>query len=322
MWGKEPPQLFHFRGCGNTPTRVGKRSSRSCSGYSRRKHPHACGEKSARIVTPLYLPETPPRVWGKGYRALSISQSPGNTPTRVGKRERVDRVRSAHEKHPHACGEKAAPIGPLSSRIETPPRVWGKVAQKRCPRRPGGKHPHACGEKAMRRHPLAPCKETPPRVWGKVPKFRLVCRPRRNTPTRVGKSPALARSGCCLEKHPHACGEKILKWSVSAPKLETPPRVWGKDFSPGAFQPGGRNTPTRVGKRIGAAAGTGVDKKHPHACGEKVPTTMAMGNVLETPPRVWGKEQGLVVCVRIWHFLLCLCAWGRQVDFFANKLQT
>ena len=84
-WGR--PQKLDWRepGMGNTPTCVGKTSSRSPSLSLRRKHPHMRGED--RESAPL-----------KG-------RLDGNTPTCVGKTFSLDVSELSDEKHPHMRGE-------------------------------------------------------------------------------------------------------------------------------------------------------------------------------------------------------------------------
>ena len=54
----------------------------------------------------------------------------GNTPTGVGKTPSLCRTLDAKEKHPHGCGEDLKRLATLRRRLETPPRVWGRLIVK------------------------------------------------------------------------------------------------------------------------------------------------------------------------------------------------
>ncbi len=154
------------------------------------KHPHACG----------------------GRHVIALARTPGgrNTPTRVGKTWCDCRILTMHEKHPHACGEDSRTLPRTTTTGETPPRVWGRrwspleqgADDGNTPTRVGKttgsatrcastrKHPHACGEDPVSRPVIALEAETPPRVWGRLTSALRLTAPFRNTPTRVGKTPA------------------------------------------------------------------------------------------------------------------------------------
>ena len=51
-----------------------------------------------------------------------------NTPTGVGKTVRADGTRTDNRKHPHGCGEDTRLIPETVSKLETPPRVWGRLS--------------------------------------------------------------------------------------------------------------------------------------------------------------------------------------------------
>lgn len=74
--------------------------------------------------------ETPPRMWGRrGDRAIGANET-GNTPTHVGKTTpKIYRLQVSW-KHPHACGEDKLMSGINRHTIETPPRMWGRLARR------------------------------------------------------------------------------------------------------------------------------------------------------------------------------------------------
>ena len=73
------------------------------------------------------------------------------------------------------------------------------------------------------------------------------------------------------------------------PKLETPPRTWGRLYFFLLFSLGRRNTPTHVGKTQGLHPRPTHSQKHPHARGEDLTYRSTGGRARETPPRTWGR---------------------------------
>ena len=131
--------------------------------------------------------------------------------------------------------------------------------------------------------------ETPPRVWGRHMARYRVATNSGNTPTGVGKTNA---EGCVrlkFKKHPHGCGEDCSDAIGHPSSSETPPRVWGRlmDGSIAIHLDG--NTPTGVGKTRVGQLQCATSRKHPHGCGEDIPTHLPQRSSMETPPRVWGR---------------------------------
>src|SRR5690606_4465227 len=107
-----------------------------------------------------------PRMWGRPRRSWRNAQPVRNTPTHVGKTQRLLCRHLVIQKHPHACGEDQASNAGWLVAVETPPRMWGRQNRSEwsvstCgntpthvgktgvhPHQYGGaeKHPHACGE--------------------------------------------------------------------------------------------------------------------------------------------------------------------------------
>ena len=54
----------------------------------------------------------------------------------------------------------------------------------------------------------------------------------------------------------------------AVPKVETPPRVWGRQTAHGGEQVQDGNTPTGVGKTNSLSSYASDFRKHPHGCGE------------------------------------------------------
>ena len=212
-------------------------------------------------------------------------------------------------KHPHVCGEDVLQPSHPTSVLETPPRVWGRLANRTsalaelgntptcvgktevggagC--RAFGKHPHVCGEDYYAACLLPRRPETPPRVWGRHINEARELAALRNTPTCVGKTVAESICDGFCQKHPHVCGEDGAVPVVVVVVVETPPRVWGRLIKREELQHELRNTPTCVGKTfmiLGRDCGLG---KHPHVCGEDPERLSGCGAGGETPPRVWGR---------------------------------
>ena len=104
-WGRQPHLHAPLCGRRNTPTCVGKSPFTSRRAWIPRKHPHVRGEDSTVIDGAEKTIETPPRAWGRPNDAEPIVRKLGNTPTCVGKTQRIRRFRGFPQKHPHVRGE-------------------------------------------------------------------------------------------------------------------------------------------------------------------------------------------------------------------------
>ena len=156
----------------------------------------------------------------------------------------------------------------IASRIETPPRAWGKpissaISADKSGNTPTcvgktplvlhvggviGKHPHVRGENLLLQKLKAGVSETPPRAWGKRTLGGSLAECERNTPTCVGKTKAHHCQRYRRQKHPHVRGENCHSSSLMPDALETPPRAWGKPSLFDKLNPLTGNTPTCVGK--------------------------------------------------------------------------
>ena len=132
--------------------------------------------------------------------------------------------------------------------METPPRMWGKLvrnphcflcggntpthvgktADRQCRNKVNKKHPHACGENTTKSCPPDAVRETPPRMWGKPAEYAKFSLIPRNTPTHVGKTTLKSVRSMKKKKHPHACGEDLVRLLDLQDFEETPPRMWGR----------------------------------------------------------------------------------------------
>ena len=110
----------------NTPTGVGTTKTEDSKKWKGGKHPHGRGDDLFAPWLFLRLTETPPRAWGRLYRWVLQQGDSGNTPTGVGTTKAMRAYEMDVEKHPHGRGDDGRSWGPLASRLETPPRAWGR----------------------------------------------------------------------------------------------------------------------------------------------------------------------------------------------------
>ena len=192
----------------NTPTYVGKTSTRPGSDAPGQKHPHVRGEDATQASTGTRSAETPPRTWGRLTCGNKFQIESRNTPTYVGKTLGDDNNFAEVKKHPHVRGEDAG-LPPLRCYAgETPPRTWGRhavgrqatalpentptyVGKTRPAPGPCGttrKHPHVRGEDDRFLAVISCFRETPPRTWGRLEPKTEEKEVMGNTPTYVGKT--------------------------------------------------------------------------------------------------------------------------------------
>ena len=165
------------------------------------------GEDQYNIATSKTNRETPPRAWGRRYYGGKEVPVHRNTPTCVGKTPCHTSEPSAPQKHPHVRGEDKKSPFTEPSKVETPPRAWGRPRQ-------AALHP-------------APW-ETPPRAWGRLATRAMSSLPSGNTPTCVGKTHDSSAFLISTQKHPHVRGEDDHASRYFLHNRETPPRAWGR----------------------------------------------------------------------------------------------
>ncbi len=73
-------------------------------------------------------------------------------------------------------------------------------------------------------------------------------------------------------------------------RVETPPRVWGRQWHHHHPRRYRGNTPTGVGKTSVHWRTCIPAEKHPHGCGEDATHSARITVPEETPPRVWGRH--------------------------------
>ena len=136
-------------------------------------------------------------------------------------------------------------------------------------------------------------KGSSPRVWGQAPiltnnsnKFRII-------PTRVGTSSVNFPIVHLSFHHPHACGDKFIRFPFPFRWRGSSPRVWGQVCPSVSFRNDFRIIPTRVGTSRQKYNAEVEEKDHPHACGDKCRCSIAAVVKGGSSPRVWGQ----VVCL-------------------------
>ena len=191
-------------------------------------HPHACGDKCQYPHCREPSLGSSPRVWGQGFIKERMRRYFRIIPTRVGTSS--------------ALWEVTSTTGGSS------PRVWGQghtefflhICQWIIPTRVGTStisdggitpfedHPHACGDNIVYTVTFRPMKGSSPRVWGQAPiltnnsnKFRII-------PTRVGTSSVNFPIVHLSFHHPHACGDKFIRFPFPFRWRGSSPRVWGQ----------------------------------------------------------------------------------------------
>ena len=115
--------------------------------------------------------------------------------------------------------------------------------------------------------------ETPPRAWGRLAASHAVRAPN--------------------EKHPHERGEDRGGQRLPPQGRETPPRAWGRRRVIARALRSFGNTPTSVGKTASPGHTSVATRKHPHERGEDAAAVHRSDQALETPPRAWGRPQGV-----------------------------
>ena len=298
----------------NTPTGVGTTRARWTSATFREKHPHGRGDDSCFRRRRMMILETPPRAWGRPQPWRFEALGRGNTPTGVGTTRSIPRWRPAPVKHPHGRGDDRCDWSRAIRPAETPPRAWGRLGYtnpdtailRNTPTGVGTtlalrpvngkqrKHPHGRGDDKDEQRAHRSSLETPPRAWGRRRYNPIRNSASRNTPTGVGTTAGLYKPRLRREKHPHGRGDDKPASSPLAPRLETPPRAWGRPRYRHLSHTGERNTPTGVGTTKPLHPFRRIRRKHPHGRGDDIYELELENKRLETPPRAWGRHQHIV----------------------------
>ena len=110
-------------------------------------------------------------------------------------------------------------------------------------------HPHACGDKNLSATNATITEGSSPRVWGQAVTIAAVPIAAGIIPTRVGTRLIEGEKHPRPRDHPHACGDKTLRYTACGQNRGSSPRVWGQAESNNTLFCQDRIIPTRVGTR-------------------------------------------------------------------------
>ena len=119
--------------------------------------------------------------------------------------------------------------------------------------------------------------------------------PGRITPACAGKTRTTVIRAGGKQDHPRVCGENRYPHLRSARVKGSPPRVRGKQQTPGNAAPGDRITPACAGKTLQCPAFSCCSQDHPRVCGENVTIHSLLSHYIGSPPRVRGKRKNIHV---------------------------
>ena len=89
-------------------------------------------------------------------------------------------------------------------------------------------HPHACGDKPLAQMLSRVQEGSSPRVWGQVLDAITMVSFIGIIPTRVGTRLSLVVLFVLSLDHPHACGDKQIRFAGETLSAGSSPRVWGQ----------------------------------------------------------------------------------------------
>jgi len=134
---------------------------------------------------------------------------------------------------------------------------------------------------------------SPPRAWGRRVADGREHAQHRFTPTRVGTTGRGNGMGSPVAVHPHARGDDVHAGFGVRLFDGSPPRAWGRPFARFGGVSGRRFTPTRVGTTVTRCQHRDKVTVHPHARGDDAPVQESGHTRPGSPPRAWGRLQGL-----------------------------
>ena len=178
-----------------TPTCVGTTRASGTAGATSSVHPHVRGDDVWRRLSEQAVAGSPPRAWGRRRRRAGPLDHRRFTPTCVGTTSKSARRRLDVAVHPHVRGDDVQIWGALTLPSGSPPRAWGRHALKSYSHTSPSVHPHVRGDDALRE--MAPYLDggSPPRAWGRRRRVDRAGPRHRFTPTCVGTTASIARTG-------------------------------------------------------------------------------------------------------------------------------
>ena len=206
VWGRPSLTAVGENACRFTPTCVGTTGVMVDAKSRTPVHPHVCGDDSPSKRMVLRPVGSPPRVWGRLVQQAHHFVCGRFTPTCVGTTGTGTGTGLVSAVHPHVCGDDLYAAGEPPRHLGSPPRVWGRRAERAsrgCAPRftptcvgttagPRGAwpapsvHPHVCGDDLSQSSRIWATSGSPPRVWGRHESTRPCGGASRFTPTCVG----------------------------------------------------------------------------------------------------------------------------------------
>ena len=110
------------------------------------------------------------------------------------------------------------------------------------------------------------------------------------TPAYAGKSCRAVSLKPSSRDHPRVCGEKFALRNMMNVNQGSPPRMRGKEDTPGAVARCSGITPAYAGKSRRKTTDRFCSRDHPRMCGEKSQEVHVVTSFRGSPPRMRGKE--------------------------------
>src|SRR5690606_25481891 len=125
-WGRDKAASVELGSDRFTPTCVGTSGTPARWLPPASVHPHVRGDEPSTPSSPDAPAGSPPRAWGRASD-LGRTESPLRfTPTCVGTSSESIRSFRMSTVHPHVRGDEHSGWPPMTQRIGSPPRAWGR----------------------------------------------------------------------------------------------------------------------------------------------------------------------------------------------------
>ena len=306
-------KLYFFISSGSarriTPADAGKTFAHKGPHPVKRDHPRGCGENLPSAVMSDAAKGSPPRMRGKRRLRPAGHARCRITPADAGKTHIRGAQQEIKQDHPRGCGENFYLFHFDFLRIGSPPRMRGKLLNKRqcviniriTPADAGKTrrgltltarlrdHPRGCGENADEILLCACGKGSPPRMRGKRNLTRDLLAAPGITPADAGKTITHVRCSGPPPDHPRGCGENFVKDFTFVSDCGSPPRMRGKLHHVRQVDFPRRITPADAGKTRRCQRGISIYKDHPRGCGENRDGPAEICLNIGSPPRMRGK---------------------------------
>ncbi len=276
-------------------------------------HPHGRGDGSSPRRSCGSTTGSPPRAWGRRYRAGGITVKQRITPTGVGTAiEQTDTNLQAAD-HPHGRGDGWGLAVRAGHAAGSPPRAWGRrmagqvvtfgsritptgVGTARCSKGRStnpADHPHGRGDGVPVGQGILSADGSPPRAWGRrACPVRSTCQAR-ITPTGVGTARHGRGNVAAGADHPHGRGDGERLAGLEHQNPGSPPRAWGRRSGCSKAARHLRITPTGVGTAPRRYRRSRRSADHPHGRGDGPPEPRTLEDRSGSPPRAWGRPDSV-----------------------------